>query len=256
MQDRIYHIDHLGKSFHSINGNKVQVLHELSMDIQVGKITAVLGPSGCGKSTLLNILAGFEEYEEGSIPIQGEMSVVFQSPALFPWLTVEENVEYGLKRRKIPKKERKERVDRFLKLVQLEEYSFYYPRELSGGMQQRVALARTLVLHPSVLLMDEPFSALDPKLRAQMQHLTLELWETLNQTILIVTHDVEEALMLADTIYVMNECSEGNCREIPVPWKEKGEEIRKTQEFFELKNYLLSNYLNIESFNYNNTRRK
>lgn len=241
MEDKMYRVEHLKKTFQSANGNRVQVFHDLSMDIQKGKITAVLGPSGCGKSTLLNILARFESYESGTISIPNNVGVVFQSPALFPWLTVEQNVAYGLKRRGIRKKERKDQIVKYLQLVQLEEYAAYYPSELSGGMQQRVALARTLILHPEVLLMDEPFSALDPKLRVQMQQLTLELWKELGQTILIVTHDVEEALILADTIYVMEECPEGIRKKIEVPWKEKCDLIRNTKEFFELKNSLLNN---------------
>lgn len=241
MEDKMYRVEHLKKIFQSANGNQMQVFRDLSMDIQKGKITAVLGPSGCGKSTLLNILAGFESYESGTIPKQKSTGVVFQNPALFPWLTVEQNVAYGLKRKRICKKDRKDQIVKYLKLVQLEEYAAYYPSELSGGMQQRVALARTLILHPEVLLMDEPFSALDPKLRIQMQQLTLELWQELEQTILIVTHDVEEALILADTIYVMGECPEGIRKKIEVPWKEKHDSIRNTKEFFELKNSLLNN---------------
>lgn len=240
MEDNVYKIKDLNKTFQNSNGEMIQVFDNLSMAIEKGKITAVLGPSGCGKSTLLSVLAGFESYDTGEVPKPKSTGVVFQSPALFPWLTVQGNVEYGLKRNKVPKKERKERVSQYLKLVQLEDYGAYYPRELSGGMQQRAALARTLVLHPEVLLMDEPFSALDPKLRLQMQQLTVKLWKELNQTILIVTHDVEEALILADTIYMMEECPGGVKKIVHVPWKEKDASIQHTKEFFELKNSLLN----------------
>ena len=190
------------------------------------------------KSTLLSILAGFECYESGNIPEEESRGVVFQSPALFPWLTVKGNVEYGLKRKGIPKGERKEQVETFLKMVQLEDYAKYYPRELSGGMQQRAALARTLVLRPEMLLMDEPFSALDPKLRIQMQQLTLELWKELKQTIFIVTHDVEEAVMVADIIYLMGESPQGVRRKVEVSWVKK-EENRNTKKFFELKKFFI-----------------
>ena len=239
MKDNVYRIEHLNKSFENTNGEQIQVFDDLSMDIEKGKITAVLGPIGCGKSTLLSILAGFECYESGNIPEEESRGVVFQSPALFPWLTVKGNVEYGLKRKGIPKGERKEQVETFLKMVQLEDYAKYYPRELSGGMQQRAALARTLVLRPEMLLMDEPFSALDPKLRIQMQQLTLELWKELKQTIFIVTHDVEEAVMVADIIYLMGESPQGVRRKVEVSWVKK-EENRNTKEFFELKNSLLN----------------
>lgn len=238
MKDNIYKIEHLNKSFENTNGERIQVFDDLSMDIEKGKITAVLGPSGCGKSTLLSILAGFESYESGTIPQQESRGVVFQSPALFPWLTVKGNVEYGLKRKGVPREERKKQAETFLKMVQLEDYVKYYPRELSGGMQQRAALARTLVLRPEMLLMDEPFSALDPKLRIQMQQLTLKLWKELNQTIFIVTHDVEEAVILADRIYLMGESPQGIRRKVDIPW-EKKEENRNTKEFLELKNSLL-----------------
>lgn len=238
MKDNIYKIEHLNKSFENTNGERIQVFDDLSMDIEKGKITAVLGPSGCGKSTLLSILAGFESYESGTIPQQESRGVVFQSPALFPWLTVKGNVEYGLKRKGVPREERKKQAETFLKMVQLEDYAKYYPRELSGGMQQRAALARTLVLRPEMLLMDEPFSALDPKLRIQMQQLTLKLWKELNQTIFIVTHDVEEAVILADRIYLMGESPQGIRRKVDIPW-EKKEENRNTKEFLELKNSLL-----------------
>lgn len=240
MQDNVYRIEHLNKSYENSNGDRIQVFRDLSLKIEKGKITALLGPSGCGKSTLLNVLAGFEAYDSGTVPSQEGMGVVFQSPALFPWLTVEGNIAYGLKRKKVHAQERRERIDSYIKLVQLEDYRSYYPRELSGGMQQRAALARTLVLHPEVLLMDEPFSALDPKLRFQMQQLTLNLWKELNQTILIVTHDVEEALILADTIYLMEECPGGVRRIVHVPWQEKDAAVRDTKDFFELKKSLLN----------------
>lgn len=242
MEDKVYRISALNKAFCSAKGEQTVVFDNLSMDISKGKITAVLGPSGCGKSTLLNILAGFESYDSGIVPEQTGIGVVFQTPALFPWMTVEENVRYGLKRKKIPKEQQEERISRYLKLVQLENFRTHYPRELSGGMQQRAALARTLVMQPELLLMDEPFSALDIKLRMQMQKLTLELWEKLDQTILIVTHDIEEALILADTIYLMEECPGGIKQVIHVPWTEKREDIRSSEAFFELKNKLLNEY--------------
>ena len=242
MEDKVYRISELNKSFLSAKGERTVVFENLSMDIPKGKITAVLGPSGCGKSTLLNILAGFESCDSGGVPEQTGIGVVFQTPALFPWMTVEENVRYGLKQKKVPKEKQEQLITQYLKLVQLENYRSHYPRELSGGMQQRAALARTLILQPELLLMDEPFSALDIKLRMQMQRLTLDLWKTLGQTILIVTHDIEEALILADTIYLMEECPGGIKLTLQVPWDEKTEENRKSEAFFTLKNKLLNEY--------------
>lgn len=242
MEDKVYQIRELNKAFFSAKGERTVVFENLSMDLPRGKITAVLGPSGCGKSTLLNILAGFESCDSGTVPEQSGVGVVFQTPALFPWLTVEENVRYGLKRRKVPKDQQEALITKYLKLVQLENCRTHYPRELSGGMQQRAALARTLILQPELLLMDEPFSALDIKLRMQMQQLTLDLWEKLDQTILIVTHDIEEALILADTIYLMEECPGGIKEVIQVPWQKKEEGIRSSEAFFELKNKLLNQY--------------
>lgn len=242
MEDKVYQIRELNKAFFSAKGERTVVFENLSMDLPRGKITAVLGPSGCGKSTLLNILAGFESCDSGTVPEQSGVGVVFQTPALFPWLTVEENVRYGLKRRKVPKDQQEALITKYLKLVQLENCRTHYPRELSGGMQQRAALARTLILQPELLLMDEPFSALDIKLRMQMQQLTLDLWEKLDQTILIVTHDIEEALILADSIYLMEECPGGIKEVIQVPWQKKEEGIRSSEAFFELKNKLLNQY--------------
>ena len=238
-KDTVLEIDNIVKEFPVGKNGKMTACNKVSLCFEKGKTLGIIGESGCGKSTLLSILAGFECYESGNIPEEESRGVVFQSPALFPWLTVKGNVEYGLKRKGIPKGERKEQVETFLKMVQLEDYAKYYPRELSGGMQQRAALARTLVLRPEMLLMDEPFSALDPKLRIQMQQLTLELWKELKQTIFIVTHDVEEAVMVADIIYLMGESPQGVRRKVEVSWVKK-EENRNTKEFFELKNSLLN----------------
>lgn len=144
MPDNSYKIEHLKKSFQSSKNGQMQIFEDLNMEIEKGKITAVLGPSGCGKSTLLAILAGFEGYESGNVPENKNMGVVFQTPALFPWLTVEENIAYGLKRHGIKKTERRKQIEKYLKLVQLNEYAGLYPRELSGGMQQRAALREHL----------------------------------------------------------------------------------------------------------------
>lgn len=218
-------IDSLCQRFTSQNGEQLNVLDQVSFCVPPGKIVALLGPSGCGKTSLLNIVAGFEKPTAGSVRFAGapvdapssDRCVVFQTPALFEWLTVQQNVTYGLKRAGIAAPQRRELAEQMLHQVGLEAFDRHYPFELSGGMQQRVALARALVLNPRLLLMDEPFAALDAHLRGQMQQLLLSLWQAYQQTILFVTHDLSEALQIADTIVVLGR-RPASVREIlPVP---------------------------------------
>jgi len=193
------------------NSEPTPVLSGLNFQAWPGEFICIIGQSGCGKSTLLKLLAGFIPPTAGRILFKGnditgpgpERCVVFQEDALFPWLTVAENIGFGLKGRALSATEKQTRVNRFLDLVGLTEFKDYLPREISGGMKQRVALARVLVLSPEVLLMDEPFAALDAQAREQMQNLLLSLWEQLKQTIVFVTHDVREAVTLSDRIMVM-----------------------------------------------------
>ena len=200
----------LSKVF-SVNSEQTPVLSGLSFQVWPGEFICIIGQSGCGKSTLLKLLAGFIPPTSGRILFKGknitgpgpDRCVVFQEDALFPWLTVEENIGFGLKGRGLSAAEKQARVNRFLDLVGLTEFKDYLPREISGGMKQRVALARVLVLSPEVLLMDEPFAALDAQTREQMQNLLLSLWEQLKQTIIFVTHDVREAVVLSDRTMVM-----------------------------------------------------
>ena len=198
----------ISKRFCSDRGGTVEALRDVTLTVPTGRITVLLGPSGCGKSTLLQLIAGFEtpdsgRMEQGGRPFSPEgTGMVFQSPALFSWLTVEQNVAFGLKRRKVPALQRKQLVSDMINRVGLTGFEQVYPHELSGGMQQRTALARVLVLQPDLLLMDEPFAALDAQLRERMQALLLELWAQRRQTILFVTHDVEEALRIAHQVVV------------------------------------------------------
>ena len=193
-----------------VNGQWSPALQSISFEVAEGEVVALLGPSGCGKTTLLNIVAGFLPQDQGMVLVKGQSvagpgpdrGVVFQEDALFPWLTVAENVELGLKR-SLDKKDRLHRVKRILDLVELGDYADYLPRNISGGMKQRVALARVLVLQPMALLMDEPFAALDAQTRAQMHELVLNLQNRLQQSVLLVTHDPEEAVKLADRVLVM-----------------------------------------------------
>jgi len=189
----------------------VQAVQDVTLTIHPGEFVALLGASGCGKSTLLNAVAGFLKPTQGEILVDGEpvtapgidRGMVFQQHALFPWKTVEENVAFGLKMRGVPSYERQAQVRTFLHLVGLEDVTQAYPAQLSGGMQQRVGLARVLINQPRVMLMDEPFGALDAQSRVLMQELLLHLWHEVRTTVLFVTHDVDEAIFLADRIAIM-----------------------------------------------------
>jgi NitT/TauT family transport system ATP-binding protein len=193
-----------------VDDGYLNVLDNVSFDISAGELVCLLGPSGCGKTTLLKLIAGFMKPSAGIIRIDGkavscpgpDRCVVFQEDALFPWLTVSENIAFGAKKLMHKSRLVKE-VHRYLEMVGLTAFKDYLPREISGGMKQRVALARVLILQPQVLLMDEPFGALDAQTREDMQNLMLSLWEKLSHTIVFVTHDLVEAIALADRILVM-----------------------------------------------------
>ncbi|GIN87369.1 ABC transporter ATP-binding protein [Heyndrickxia sporothermodurans] len=203
-------IENISKSF-----NHQTVLHELNLSFQEGEFVTLLGPSGCGKSTLLRILAGLVTPEKGTIKIDGkdvtnkkakdrQVGMVFQSYALFPNMTVEENIAFGLKMKKMSKEVIQQKVSYIIELVGLTDKGKSYPKELSGGQQQRVALARSLVTEPKVLLLDEPLSALDAQIRKNLQKLLRSIQQQLNMTMVLVTHDQEEAMAVSDRIYIMN----------------------------------------------------
>ena len=187
-------------------------VQDVSLAIAPGEFVCVLGPSGCGKSTLLGALAGHWTPSQGSIRVDGapvagphpDRGLVFQQHTLFPWKTVLDNVAFGLKMQGIPRRERRERARALLGLVGLAGFEARYPVQLSGGMQQRVEIARVLINHPRVMLMDEPFGALDAQTRLKMQELLLDVWARVNTTIVFITHDIDEALFLADRILVMS----------------------------------------------------
>lgn len=196
-------------------GHSVQALAPISLSLQPASFTSVIGPSGCGKTTLLNAIAGFTPPTQGSIRLDGhilvrpgpEVGVMFQQYALFPWFSAQANVEFALKRFQLSKAERQERACHWLAQVGLAGKEKRYPAQLSGGMRQRVALARTLAAEPKVLLMDEPFGALDAQTRLSMQELLLQIWEAHRITVLFITHDIDEALLLSDRIVVMSPAS-------------------------------------------------
>jgi len=220
-------MENVFKSYASPDDGRLKVLADISMRIGAGEIVALIGPSGCGKSTILNIAAGFERPDDGGVTFKGapvtspssERGVVFQSAGLFPWLTVKQNVAYGLKLKKTKPDQIEEKSEKSISLVGLKGFESYYPDQLSGGMQLRVSLARVLIMEPDMLLMDEPFAALDAQTRISMQQQLLAISFELKPTVLFITHDVEEALLLADKIYVMSKLPGRIISEIKVPFK-------------------------------------
>ncbi|WP_316897843.1 ABC transporter ATP-binding protein [Pseudodesulfovibrio indicus] len=204
-------IDNLGKVFPSNKGDVV-ALENIDLTVNRGELAVIVGPSGCGKSTLLNIVAGLELASSGAAVLEGspitgpgaDRGMVFQSYTLFPWLTVRKNVEFGLRLKGVPAAERAAIARRYIELVGLAEFENALPRELSGGMKQRVAIARVLANKPVMLLMDEPFGALDAQTRLLLQELLLDVWRQESSTILFITHDIDEAILLADNVYIMS----------------------------------------------------
>ena len=209
-------VKNLSVTYIDRKGRPTEAVRDVSFDIEdkpgCGEIVVFLGPSGCGKSTILKTVAGLLAPTEGEVLIDGkpvdgagrDRGMVFQAYTSFGWLTVRENVEYGLKLRGVPKAERRAASDKYLREVGLADFAERYPKDLSGGMKQRVAIARTLINNPRVVLMDEPFGALDPQTRWGMQGLLLDVSKSEDNTILFVTHDVSEAVYLADTVYVLS----------------------------------------------------
>lgn len=203
-------LENVYKKFDTKNG-VTETLEDVNLSIEKGDFVALVGPSGCGKSTLLNIIAGLEKATSGRVVKGGEeivdagpdRVVMFQESALFPWLKVIDNVEYGMKIKGIPKNERREKAMHYLKMVHLTRFALSYPHELSGGMRQRVALARALAMDSDILLMDEPFAALDSQTRNILHAELQQIWGATRKTIIFVTHNVEEAVLLADRVIVM-----------------------------------------------------
>ena len=242
------HIDHVVKKFNGRNGEMV-ALNGVDMDIHENEFICVVGPSGCGKSTLLNIIGGLETPTEGKVLVDGaevtgpgpDRGIVFQQYALFPWLTVEKNVQFGLKLQGKSKEEAEELAHKYLKMVDREGFAKAYPKELSGGMKQRVAIARAYAVNPKVLLMDEPFGALDAQTRTQLQQELLNTWEKEQKTCFFITHDVEEAIILAQRVVIM--CARpGRVKEIvdiDIPYP-RDQETKMSPRFLELKNHIWS----------------
>jgi NitT/TauT family transport system ATP-binding protein len=181
-----------------------QALNNVSITVPKGQFVSLLGPSGCGKSTLLSILAGLDQPTSGSTIVRGTPGVVFQEAALFPWLTIRDNIAFGLKMQRLSRSEQVLRADAALKLVHLFRFADAFPHELSGGMRQRAAIARALVINPDLLLMDEPFGALDAQTRALLQAELLRVWDDARKTVIFVTHSLDEALLLSDRILLFS----------------------------------------------------
>src|SRR6185369_4689427 len=205
-------IDRVNHLYRPPRGREVLALDQVSLEVANREFVALLGPSGCGKSTLLYLIGGFLPVETGAILVDGkpvtapgpDRGIVFQHFALFPWKTVRGNVLYGLERQGMPKEEREKRAQEFIELVGLSGFEDSYPSQLSGGMKQRAALARTLAFDPKILLMDEPFGALDSQTRSLMQSELLGIWRGSPKTVIFVTHDVQEAVYLAERVVVMS----------------------------------------------------
>ncbi|CAN7567801.1 ABC transporter ATP-binding protein [Pararhizobium sp. LjRoot255] len=203
-------IRHLSKSF-TLNGRPLAVLRDINLQIRSGESLAIVGASGSGKTTLLRVLAGLDAADAGEVLIDGkavkgvgaERAVIFQEPRLLPWLTVIGNVAFGLETRGVPRHEAKARARRYVQLVGLQQFENAYPRQLSGGMAQRVGIARALVVQPEILLLDEPLGALDAMTKISMQQELARIWRDEDVTTILVTHDLEEAIYLADRILIL-----------------------------------------------------
>jgi NitT/TauT family transport system ATP-binding protein len=240
-------IDHVGKVFSTKTG-EVVALDQTSFTVMEGEFVTILGPSGCGKSTILRVVAGLEEPSSGHVYLDGneikgpgpDRGMVFQSYTLYPWLTVEENITFGLQLKGISKREQHEVARHYLELIGLKGFEKHYPIQLSGGMKQRVAIARALANDPEILLMDEPFGALDAQTRAIMQEILLKVWEESKKTILFITHDVEESIFLGDSIYVMTARPGRLKKQIKVPLpRPRDYHDKNSPEFVALKQELL-----------------
>jgi len=248
MGEALLSISNLNKRF-TKSGGEIEALHEVDLQVQEGEFITVIGPSGCGKSTLLRIIAGLDTSYTGTVTLGGvkiqspgiDKGFIFQEHRLFPWLTVEKNIASDLP---LGNKEIRKRVDELIDLVKLKGFEKSYPRELSGGMAQRVAIARALLRNPRILLLDEPFGALDAFTRAHMQAVLLEIWRTNKTTMIFVTHDIDEAVFLGNRVVIL-EPRPGKIRKIvpiDLPYPRK----KTTTSFQELRLKVLNQFEKVE----------
>ncbi len=234
-------VKNLSKAY-EVNGRRVEAINNLSLSVPDKQFVALVGPSGCGKTTFLKIAAGLLEPTSGEVLLDDKKIVgpgqdrgmIFQSFTLFPWLTVRENIGFGATLREGNREEKNKVVKHYLRVTGLTEFADFYPKDLSGGMQQRAAIGRTVANNPRVLLMDEPFGSLDAQTRSQMQEFLTQLWESDHKTIVFVTHDVSEAIFLADKIYVLSKrpMTIKKLYDVPFP-RPRAHTIKHAQEFFE-----------------------
>ncbi len=234
-------VERLSKSFQA-RGGQIEALHEVDLVIPDGQFCCIVGPSGCGKTTLLRILAGLEQHTDGRLemthadPSRPFSSMVFQEQSIFPWMTVQDNVAYGPRMRGIPDRQSRELVDYYIEKVGLTQFRRAYPHQLSGGMKQRVSVARAFANAPEVLLMDEPFAALDEQNKSLLQEELLRIWEESRNTVVFITHSIDEALFLGDRVLVMTARPGQIKADITVPFERprRAYELRATPAFGEL----------------------
>jgi len=235
-------IDGVSKNFANAHGQNLTVLEDINLTIAEEEFVALVGPSGCGKSTLLNLTAGLLEPSSGTIYFTETNStqvpavgIVFQETGLFPWRSVYDNIAFGLEASGVPKNEQKERISHYIEMVGLAGFEKAFPHQLSGGMRQRVGIARALVINPDLLLMDEPFSALDAQTRTIMQEELVTLWEKTRLSTLYVTHNIQEAVLLADRVVLLSRrpgrISKILTIDIPRPEREKSEHAQAIDEY-------------------------
>lgn len=247
------HVENISMRFDLPNGTHIQALEDVSIELKSGEIMSILGPSGCGKTTLLNIIAGFLAPTNGQVRMNdhvvtgpdAERGMVFQQGALFEWMDVRKNIEFGPRMKSMPQKRRDDIVDHLLETVGLQDFRDKAIYELSGGMQQRVALARCLANEPEVILMDEPLGALDALTREKMQGLVLKLWKETNKTVILITHSVEEALLLGERLLVMAPRPGRLHKEYRLPFAERGvgadlRAVKKSEGFAETRDEILA----------------
>jgi NitT/TauT family transport system ATP-binding protein len=257
MMSNALQLSHVQKEFPAkkIKGDKTPVsnfiaVENVSLNVKAGEFLVIVGPSGCGKSTLLDLLAGLTTPTSGSISLNGkpitgpglDRGIVFQQYALFPWLTALENIEFGLEAKGVAKDERLKTAEHFLKLVGLSDFQHHYPSELSGGMKQRVAIARSLAYNPDVLLMDEPFAALDAQTRETLQAELVRIWQQTGKTVVFITHSIDEAIYLGQRIAIMTS-RPGRIKQIidvPAELRSNHEDVRSSREFGELRHEIWS----------------
>jgi len=238
-------VEHINKKFVKDASETIESLSDINMEVKDEEFICILGPSGCGKTTLLRIIAGLEHPDSGAVKIDDtvidrpnqKLGMIFQDYSLYPWRTVNENIAFGLELHGVPKERQDVIVKKYITLAGLAEFGKSYPHELSGGMRQRVAVVRALAVEPTVLLMDEPFGALDAQTRNMLQNELLDIWQKTKKTILFVTHSVDEAVFLADRIVVLTQRPGRICEIIPV--NEERPRDRTSVEFAKIRRHVL-----------------